>query len=189
MFRIANKRNYKALGIESGLQLAFASPALDFGFAGRSSLNDAIGDFAARLQSAAALFTRLLTTVLPARRVERGTVEGSAAGDGASASRGTVAPSRAVPQAIRPMTLADQWSRVTAVLSQSVDGARVASEMQSAATQQLDLAQYGLITLMDELSTVMAIPGRRSRSATVHAFNSAAENADPAPLLGQALAA
>lgn len=87
------------------------------------------------------------------------------------------------------MTLADQWSKVTAVLSQSVDGARIATEMQSAATQQLDLAQYGLITLVDELAAVMAIPGRRSRSATVHALNGGTENVDPPSLHSHALAA
>lgn len=87
------------------------------------------------------------------------------------------------------MSLADQWSKVSSILLQSVDGARIATEMQSAATQQLDLAQYGLITLVDELSAVMTIPGRRSRGATVHAFNGALDGAGLPPLQGQALAA
>jgi len=85
----------------------------------------------------------------------------------------------------RPLALADHWSKVTSILSSAVDGARVATEMQSAATQQLDLAQYGLITLVDELSTVMTIPGRSRRSATVHAFGAS----ETRTLLGQALAA
>lgn len=100
--------------------------------------------------------------------------------------------SRAAPQSqqiTRPMTLADQWAKISAVLISSVDGARVATEMQSAATQQLDLAQYGLITLVDELSAVMAMPGRRSRSATVHAFNGASESFQVLTGKGRSLAA
>jgi hypothetical protein len=55
-----------------------------------------------------------------------------------------------------------QWARLTAVVSTAIDGAKSAVELQSKATQQLDLAQYGLATLMDELSAVMSVPGRRS---------------------------
>lgn len=92
-------------------------------------------------------------------------------------------------QQSRPMTLADQWAKISTVLIGSVDGARIATEMQSAATQQLDLAQYGLITLVDELSAVMNIPGRRNRSATVHAFNGASESFQALTGKGRSLAA
>lgn len=167
------------LGIESGHQLTLASPALDFGFGRFSSLNDAVWDFASRVQSVSTEVSRQFVAAFAKRR---------GGFDGIS-GRDAVAPQQSVSQGCRPMSLADQWSRVTSVLVQSVDAARVATEMQSAATQQLDLAQYGLITLMDELSGVMTIPGRRTRSATVHAFNSAVENAEPLPPLGRAMAA
>lgn len=93
------------------------------------------------------------------------------------------------PQSMpRQMSVADQWSKISTVLVRSVDSARCASEMQIAATQQLDLAQYGLLTLVDELSSVMTIPGRRSRSATVHAFNGMLSDG-PRAATGHALAA
>jgi hypothetical protein len=48
---------------------------------------------------------------------------------------------------------------------------------------QLDLAQYGLTTLVDELSAVMDMQGRR-RHATVHVLEVA-----PPRVLGDAIAA
>ncbi len=49
-------------------------------------------------------------------------------------------------------------------MSTAIAGAKSAADLQSSATQQLDLAQYGLTTLMDELSAVMSVPGRRERA-------------------------
>lgn len=158
--------------------MAFASPALDFDFGRLSPVTGVVRDLTAWAQSAGAKFARRVRPLL-------------------TQFNSPVAPTTAAPRAAqpnqrpmteRPMTLADQWSKISGVLVRSVDGARIANEMQSAATQQLDLAQYGLLTLVDELSAVMTIPGRRSRSATVHAFNSAADSID---LLsgGRALAA
>lgn len=144
-----------------------------------SSISDTAEGFAARLQASALKFARQLTTVLAKRSYGLTTV---------AADTAAIAPLQTtMREASRPMTLADQWSKVSAVLARSVDGARIATDMQSAATQQLDLAQYGLITLVDELSAVMSIPGRRSRSATVHAFNGT--SADSSPMSGRALAA
>ena len=48
---------------------------------------------------------------------------------------------------------------------------------------QLDLAQYGLTTLVDELSAVMDMQGRRRR-ATVHVLE-----VTPPRVLGDAIAA
>lgn len=143
-----------------------------------SSISDSAEGFAARLQSSAQKFVRQLNAVLAKRSYGLTT---------AAAHTAAIAPVQTTRDASRPMTLADQWSKVSAVLARSVDGARIATDMQSAATQQLDLAQYGLITLVDELSAVMSIPGRRSRSATVHAFNGT--SADPSSMHGRALAA
>ncbi len=72
----------------------------------------------------------------------------------------------AVYKSVEPARLsaAAQWARVTDVVSTAIAGAKSAVELQSSATQQLDLAQYGLSTLMDELSAVMAVPGRRERA-------------------------
>lgn len=180
MFRIANKRNCNALGIESGLKLAFASPVLDLGFGRGLSFSDAVRDAAARLQSALLVVADRLKAL-----ADRFTVGRAAQ----VASAGVVSPQRSEQLMRLPMTLTDQWSKVSAVLVRSVDGARLATEMQSAATQQLDLAQYGLLTLVDELSAVMTIPGRRSRSATVHTFNGTLEYGDKLRAAGHALAA
>jgi hypothetical protein len=81
------------------------------------------------------------------------------------------------------LTLADQWQRLTETLTQSIDRAEQAQQLQAAATRQLDLAQYAMTTLVDELAAVMAVPGRRA-SAIVHRFEVPARQ--PA---GQALAA
>ncbi|MFN0218798.1 MAG: hypothetical protein ACKVP4_08310 [Hyphomicrobium sp.] len=52
----------------------------------------------------------------------------------------------------------------------AIRGAEEANRRQTAATQQLDLAQYALYTLGDELAAVMAIPGRRE-PASVHVLD------------------
>jgi hypothetical protein len=83
------------------------------------------------------------------------------------------------------MTPADQWSKITSVLVRSVEGASSVKDMQSAATQQLDLAQYGLSTLIDELAAVMTVPGasssRRPNSAVLHNIGANAELASVLP--------
>lgn len=108
-------------------------------------------------------------------------------------------PASSFPVAKRPattaasLTVADQWSKLSQILNASIGGAVAAHDMQSAATRQLDLAQYGLTTLVDELSAVMALPGRRSRPATLHQLGSGFDMAAEASLAqqtsGQALAA
>lgn len=81
------------------------------------------------------------------------------------------------------MTLSAQWTKITDILSQAIGRAQHARELQITATQHLDLAQYALWTLSDELSAVMKLPNRRER-AEVHVL----EPAQPAAK-NQALAA
>ena len=81
-----------------------------------------------------------------------------------------------------PLTVAQQWSRLASVLESAISGAANAGRRQAAATQQLDLAQYGLSTLGDELAAVMHVPGRRER-ATVHPFERPAAKPEKAKSL------
>jgi hypothetical protein len=66
------------------------------------------------------------------------------------------------------LAAADQWARLSRVLTRAVTGAEQAQTLQAAALQQLDLAQYGVSTLIDELSAVMNLAGRQDRVATLH---------------------
>lgn len=61
------------------------------------------------------------------------------------------------------MTLAEQWARLTDIIKSAVLGAEAASRCHSSAGMQLDLAQYALTSLVDELSAVMDVGGRRKR--------------------------
>lgn len=67
----------------------------------------------------------------------------------------------------RRLTIAEQWNRLADVIKTAEWRADEATRCQAAAALQLDLAQYGLTTLVDELSAVMDMQGRRRR-ATVH---------------------
>ena len=73
----------------------------------------------------------------------------------------------------RHLSVAEQWLRLSGVVSGAIRGAHTASQLQVAATQQLDLAQYGLSTMVDELAAVMALPGRRDKKASVHILETA----------------
>lgn len=72
-----------------------------------------------------------------------------------------------IAAALKPMTLADQWARVSSIISTASEKAAEAGRCQTAAAMQLDLAHYGLTSLIAELSTVMDI-GARPASASVH---------------------
>lgn len=72
---------------------------------------------------------------------------------------------------VRSLSLADQWLKLTSVLVRAQRGVEHAKSLQTAAAQKLDLAQYGLQTLVDDLSTVMTVPGRR-QAAPVHVLGS-----------------
>ena len=101
--------------------------------------------------SAAELMVQAYDWLTPARR---------------SSARGETTPS--------PRTPAEQWIRLSAVLTTAVTGAEQARNLQGAATQQLELAQYGISTLLDELSAVMKISNRRESKATLHVLGSPA---------------
>ena len=73
------------------------------------------------------------------------------------------------------MTLTEQWSKLAAILTNSVEQAETAEKLQKAATQQLDLAQYALSNLVDELATVMAVDGRRDRMATLYTLGTGSD--------------
>jgi hypothetical protein len=75
-----------------------------------------------------------------------------------------VSPSYIEP---RRLTLAEQWARLSDIILGAAARADEAARCHASAGLQLDLAQYGLTSLVDELSAVMDVGGRRRR-ATVH---------------------
>jgi Asp/Glu/hydantoin racemase len=77
---------------------------------------------------------------------------------------------------------AEQFARVAGVVSSAIETVTDVNRRQAAVAQQLDLAQYALNSLSDELSAVMSVPGWRER-APVYRF-------EPVPVRAQsALAA
>jgi hypothetical protein len=73
------------------------------------------------------------------------------------------------------LSLADQWAKLSGILMGAVNQAENAQHLQKAATQQVDLAQYALSTLVDELSAVMSVEGRRDRKAELHILGAGLE--------------
>ena len=73
------------------------------------------------------------------------------------------------------ISLKQQWAMIIGLLGEAGRAADEARKLQKVATQQLDLAQYGLVTLRDELAAVMAIASRRDTSAVVHLFEPVSE--------------
>lgn len=94
-------------------------------------------------------------------------------------------PTPTVAAAPRRLTAEDQWKRLIGVVQSAILGAQDARQMQLAATQQLDLAQYALRSLSEELAAVMTVPGFRER-ASVHTLEIAPA---PAAAAASALAA
>lgn len=108
--------------------------------------------------------------------------------------RAAVLPESHVPNAIRftrsgatghyapysttRLGAADQWGRLASVINTAIEGAAAADQKQAAALRQVDLAQYGMTKLMDELEGVMALPGRPSRTAKLHEISAASEVSD-----------
>ena len=83
----------------------------------------------------------------------------------------------------RRLTLAEQWERLADIIKGAVKSAEEAAQCHASAARQLDLAQYGLGSLVDELSAVMDIGGSRRR-ATVHVLEF-----PPPRAIGEAIAA
>lgn len=148
------------------------------------------------MRGIALVFSGSITRLLKARlqrfaAAVRSRPGATGAGSAKSSIRSTsvqAASAAAVAQSPR-LDLADQWNKLAGVLSTAIEGVGSVREMQAAATQQLDLAQYGIITLVDELAAVMNLPGRQARPATVHAFAAHADYPARKPASGRALAA
>lgn len=64
------------------------------------------------------------------------------------------------------LTLIEQWNSLSNIIKGSLARAEEATRCHKTAALQLDLAQYALSSLVDELSVVMDVGGRR-REATV----------------------
>lgn len=74
------------------------------------------------------------------------------------------------PKPVGPvrLSLADQWNRLSDIVMGAAQQAEDATRCHVSATQQLDLAQYALSSLVDELAAVMDMGERVRRRATVH---------------------
>jgi hypothetical protein len=143
--------------------LAFVQPALNNSFGLLTGLFGRSAQLAALAKARAASF-------VPVRRSK------------------TIA-SRALPQRLTP---AGQWAKLSGILHNAIESASAARTLQGAAGQQIDLAQYALSALVDELSAVMLMPGRRAGGATLHLFGNGSEmlaDAGFASSSGRALAA
>lgn len=80
------------------------------------------------------------------------------------------APAQASASAVRTparLSPAQQWDKVSGVLTAAIGSATQARDLQASAAQQLDLATYALYTMFDELSAVMSEPLLRE-AASVH---------------------
>lgn len=108
-----------------------------------------------RLQAGTALFKRLAAG--------RGLFRWS----GPPEAAGNAPQGATLPQS--PQTLSGQWDRLSSIISGAVSGAEQAGQLHHAATRQIDLAQYALASLVDELSGVMAVRDKRPL-AVVHVF-------------------
>lgn len=87
----------------------------------------------------------------------------------------------------RRLTLVEQWNSLSDIIKGAFFSAEEATRCHKSAALQLDLAQYALSSLVDELSAVMDVGGRR-REATVHVLDVQPSSA-PAQPLGDAIAA
>lgn len=98
-------------------------------------------------------------------------------------------PAKEMPRRIEPrrLTISEQWSHISGIITGAASRAEEATRCHASATLQLDLAQYALTSLVDELSAVMDVGGRRRR-ATVHVLGIAPPSS-PRPTMGDAIAA
>jgi hypothetical protein len=75
-----------------------------------------------------------------------------------------------LPKPVEPrrLSLAEQWTYLSDVVMGAARQAQEATRCHVSATQQLDLAQYALTSLVDVLAAVMDMGDRVRRRATVH---------------------
>ena len=83
----------------------------------------------------------------------------------------------------RLLTIAEQWNRLASVITSAGAKVEIAARCHASAALQLDLAQYALTSLVDELANVMDVQGRRRRG-TVHVLEIV-----PPRIIGDAIAA
>ena len=83
----------------------------------------------------------------------------------------------------RKLTITEQWRYLADVIRGATSQAEEATRCHAAAALQLDLAQYALTSLVEELSAVMDMQGRR-KNATVHVLE-----VTPVRAFGDAIAA
>ncbi|MFT3732748.1 MAG: hypothetical protein QM780_15215 [Hyphomicrobium sp.] len=102
---------------------------------------------------------------------------------------GEVAVQAELPKVSAPrrLSLADQWTYLNDIVMGAARRAEEATRCHASATQQLDLAQYALTSLVDELSSVMDMGGRVRRRATVHVLG--VSHAPAILPIGEAIAA
>lgn len=86
----------------------------------------------------------------------------------------------------RRLPLGEQWGCLSDTIKGALSRAEEATRCHKSAALQLDLAQYGLSSLVDELSAVMDVGGRR-RQATVHLLD--VQPPSPPRPFGDAIAA
>ncbi len=70
----------------------------------------------------------------------------------------------------RRLTFAEQWVCLSGTIKGALSRAEEATRCHTSAALQLDLAQYALTSLVDELSAVMDVGGRR-KPASVYMFD------------------
>jgi hypothetical protein len=68
------------------------------------------------------------------------------------------------------LTLVEQWAAISRIIGHAASGAEEAMRCHKSAAMQVDLAQYALGSLVDELAAVMNVGERRSR-ANVHVLD------------------
>jgi hypothetical protein len=81
------------------------------------------------------------------------------------------------------MPVAEQWVRLAHVIEGAARHAEEAMRCHTSAALQLDVAQYALTSLVDELAAVMDVGGLR-KQATVHVLE-----IPPTRFIGEAIAA
>ena len=103
--------------------------------------------------------------------------------------RAAVRSPREAPRSSEPrrLSLSEQWHRLSEIIMGAASRAEEATRCHASATLQLDLAQYALASLVDELSAVMDVAGRR-RGATLHVLG-VVPTPPPRPTMGAAIAA
>jgi hypothetical protein len=81
----------------------------------------------------------------------------------------------------RPLTLIEQWAYLSDTIKGALSRTEEATRCHKSAALQLDLAQYALASLVDELAAVMDVGGRR-QPATIHVFDAQPPPLSPRPL-------